>query len=57
MTQDESKPSRSPERARPQVYATPRLRVYGALADITRASGNKSIMDGGTVNLMKRSAV
>ncbi|MDQ8165372.1 MAG: hypothetical protein P3A28_06395 [Gemmatimonadota bacterium] len=36
-------------------YATPKLVVYGALADITLAIGKKSNSDGGTVNNFKKS--
>jgi hypothetical protein len=36
-------------------YAAPRIVVYGALAELTRAIGNKSNNDGGMVTGMKRS--
>jgi hypothetical protein len=54
----EKKPTTEvPPRSQPAPYATPRLRVYGALAEITRARGNKSIKDGGAVFGQKRSAI
>jgi len=36
-------------------YAAPRVVVYGALAELTRAIGNKSNNDGGMTAGMKRS--
>ena len=36
-------------------YSTPTLVTYGAIAEITRAVGNTSNMDGGSVNGMKKS--
>lgn len=43
-----ARPSRAP-------YAAPRVVVFGALAELTRAIGNSSMADGGMVNGMKRS--
>jgi hypothetical protein len=37
------------------MYSSPRLVVYGSLAEITRAVGVSSKMDGGSVNGMKNS--
>jgi hypothetical protein len=37
------------------TYASPRLVVYGSLAEITRKVGVSSKMDGGAVNGMKNS--
>lgn len=48
---------RSTESPSPPVgtapYAAPKLVVYGSLADITRATGKTSNMDGGTGQMSK----
>ncbi|MFI5312319.1 MAG: hypothetical protein ACHQQ3_13860 [Gemmatimonadales bacterium] len=47
MRDDEPTPPQAVAVPGPLAYATPRLVTYGALADITRAVGSSSNMDGG----------
>ncbi len=48
-------PKVTPARPFRAPYTAPRIVIYGALADLTRAIGSKSMADGGMVNGMKRS--
>jgi hypothetical protein len=47
MKDHENTPQRTDAPRHQATYVTPRLVVYGALADITRAVGSSSNMDGG----------
>jgi hypothetical protein len=46
---------KSPDRKPPKPYHPPRLRIYGDLATLTRAIGNKGMPDGGVMMLMAKS--
>lgn len=38
-----------------KTYQRPRVTTYGAIREITQAVGPNKMLDGGTVNMMKRS--
>jgi hypothetical protein len=47
MKQPSERPARKP-------YQSPKLLVYGDLAEMTKSAGNKAKADGGTVFLKRR---
>jgi hypothetical protein len=40
-----------------KVYQTPKLHVYGDLTEMTKTSGPRNQMDGGTVGGMRRTGL
>lgn len=57
MPNEKTTSSAVPPGKGPLPYAAPRLSVYGSLTEITRAAGSKSMLDGGMMAGMRRSAV
>ena len=55
MKDQQDAPLRADTATHQATYVTPRLVVYGALADITRAVGSNSNKDGGLVTGMMMS--